>query len=481
MKCTEVRRELPGYLDDEVASALRRALADHLRGCASCAEEAVRLDAVTRELREGLAAWAGAADAVPAVPWRRSLKARSDRRWALKLAAGLVAATFFLATFVYWPATVLSASRLPLLGPWVERLVLQDAGLRWAYQEGLIFPASVDVTAEGVTLRILGVATSPMETTVFYLLEGVVPVGSSPRGSILAGLYREAPSGGNSTEPADRTGWIPALRAEEAFSWLERPAITPLGLVGMLRVFPDHGDVLTLILESPRLKAPLRCEIPVDREAMSAVVEEWPLQATATGQGITVTGLRALRTPAELIVEFAVTGANCLTGEVPQTMSIYLETPAGPVLPGKQHGTADEAGLRLRAAFVCPAESPLTLVIPVLTRRETIEVSFPLGAEGPIAVRGIPVRLQRWEVREGRAGVLFAWDDRSRLWLLEDWSLVTAEGRTVPLESTAVVTWQGPDYEQGLEFDLPPAQVPAGLLARTAVVPVWGYWRIAIR
>ncbi len=50
MKCGEIREELAAYLDGEIEGAARRAVDDHLSGCAACSKERDALAAAWRLL-----------------------------------------------------------------------------------------------------------------------------------------------------------------------------------------------------------------------------------------------------------------------------------------------------------------------------------------------------------------------------------------------------------------------------------------------
>ena len=107
------------------------------------------------------------------------------------LPAGLSAlaalATIAMLVF-FWPQAVKATTRLPLVGTWVQELVLRDAGLSWAYDNGFMENSQVSVSREGITLTVLGTVADPVQTTVIYLLDGWKPPGGELSGE--SRIYR---------------------------------------------------------------------------------------------------------------------------------------------------------------------------------------------------------------------------------------------------------------------------------------------------
>ncbi|MTI96981.1 MAG: hypothetical protein FH749_16180 [Firmicutes bacterium] len=347
-----------------------------------------------------------------------------------------------------------------ILGEWVEQLVLKDAGLAWAYENGYMSDERISVEADGVRLTVLGTVADPVMTTVVYLVEGVDAEG--------AGAH------------------ISAVNGEGSFSWHDSPVDTPLGKVGMAHTdpLPEGENSVTLQLRSGgKLKSDLQASVTVDREEISRVSREYPLEYRWTMEGVSVEAHRVVYTPTQMLVEYTIAGGGSLGGTVRNDEHIYLLDSKGNQFNSsfRKGEMIEEDVWRSYAVFEWPKDTEdLQMVIPVLGRRELVDVEFTPDSVGKRQELDPGLQLAAWrtngEIWNSKdileLGFKFEGDIRA----FSEWTAVDADGNTHELDRPR---WgmTGAEEFYGVSLD---SFDPVKVRASEAQVVVRGDWEIPL-
>jgi len=450
-------------------------------------------DDFEHRLSQGLKRWAGAGeptmDLEEAVRARLGLepkpaaepRPRRPRRW-LRWAAGTAAAAAALAltlaaTFPSWAG---AAAGWPLVGPIVTEIIMEDAGMAWAYEMGLMQGPVAELREDGLTLRILGVLADSRRTTVLYQVQGVAS--GAPR----EGQEPPVRIGGREDRLAgNRWGvdvHIAAVDGEGGFSSTPAPAETPLGLIGTVSTLP-----------LPREEAELEVEFRVNGKAYSLTVtasragtdpysREVAVGRSQTIGGVTVAVESVIYTPAETIVRVR-EEKDGFYGPLqvdPEREAIYLES------GGRRYDvTAGGSGVNGEYYYAFPpVKGPGRIVVPVRVKGVPIEAVWPLE-EGAVAdVLGVPVTLTGYE-RIGRV-VRFEWESplEDRMRGIAGFRVIDGAGGGHEIgpgaagwssESNNASEIEGKLLRR-YETELPEGVEPVAVMATQAAVPVYGPW-----
>lgn len=519
MRCKEIKLDLPAYLSGELKIEKMEAVSQHLLNCSSCARELLRLKKLEQQIKEGLECWAQEEqDSVQLSAWLGPKACNLNRgeieekkKWVASLfnnkdnqpnteqknnspgflrvhkleisqkekdrkpgikgkekakfwrgAMGLVACllvAFMLTT--YWPQAVRASSRMPLIGPWVRELVLKDAGLNWAYENGYIQADQASVQRDGVSLTVLGVVADPVQTTVIYLVDG---------------LKNEF------THVAIR-----AVNGEGVASWFQPGIDTPLGRVGFTQAKAltegDHELTVTL-LKGGNLAADLEVNVFVKREENSRLSQSYALDYEVTVDGITVQAERAVYTPTQVMVEYTVSGGGNLEGLTRPEHALYLLTPEGEKLNSVMGGGSmvGENRWELQQIFNRPAKiDGLKMVIPALGRFEEINLEFSPAQLGRTRkVLNSALKLEDWVHHSGGLKVKVGYQMDGLVQALRGWSVVVAGGgifeNPIPGQEWG---WADESFVYSAYLlTIKEKSVPVKAIAKEAQLIIEGHWEI---
>lgn len=520
MKCSRVRDELATFLSGELEDLTRQRIEEHLATCEMCDQERVKLQTLETQLRRGFAQKVPATEG-RVVSWlqkevkemdRQKTKqeyggvkragrgevATRSRRWGLPVMKAVAACMVFLFLAVAsWPVLVRASADLPLVGAFVERLVLSDSGLSWAYQHGYIGEPLVDVRHEGMRLKILGAVGDPVQTTVFYLLDGVEP----DEEQLMAVVADD-----------DKADWIPALRVatvngESVSSWGGQPYATPLGLVGMVHThaLSDEGEAM-LVLEGPN---GLIAQIAVSRCEITDLSHQYSWHAGAEQEGVRVEGVRVIRTPGQVRVDYQLFHGHHPIGPRVQEHQPHLLLRDGTKLYAERaFGSRDEGGHWNASTIFSGDEDSLVdggvlswrvsqavseeddrheeaarLVLPVVARYVEVDIELTL-AEPPNAVyaAGTTFKVDGITLKEGELKLSYRWLAEGRGWGWDEWAVRTQDGQVHELEPTTLghSTVVDDEIHSWVLFQIPQGMEAEALLAQSVQVLVPGPWELEL-
>lgn len=501
MLCEVVRSELPALLGRELDGPTTRTMEEHLQVCAGCARARVELEVLEKRLREGLLHAPHTGRQHDVASWlaehRHRLtpeQAERERLWVADLfgepcrlplsrarrrfpgmralAAGLVLMVVAMAN---WSALVKASAELPLVGEFVQRLVFTDAGLSWAYEHGYIQKPMADVRAGKVRLKILGAVADPLQTTILYLIDGLQPDPWAVSGVVPAEGF---------------AGWIPPLvitgvNGERVPFWKGQPLVTPLGLVGMVHAeaLPSAEAEVTLELRGPA--ATLEVKLELSRAELSAMSRQYGIEYRHEMEGVLVHEVLVTDTPAQLMVNYVISGGLSPSGIKLEHHVPYLLLPDGSRLNpqhargrGRQDGSWD-----MVLAFPRPPDGQVTLVMPVLARNVPVELELAVG-NGPFtsSVEGVEFLVEEVVCRDGYLHLSYSWSEGSPGWGLLDWQLVDARGGLLPASSHHTTgSHHDGRVTAGERFELPPGMTITALRATGLQLLVYGNWEIPLR
>ena len=293
--------------------------------------------------------------------------------WAFRpvhvVVAAAVLALVIGGTFPSWAGAV---ADWPLVGPVVTRIVMKDAGLKWAYDNGLIQNVLAQTRDGEAVLKVLGVMADPLRTTVIYQLSGVPgptaqpetasdstsardPVGTSAGVPAPTKALTQAPA----QTPATASGsviqlptaptadsWpsvaIASIDGKGAASWQQAPVWTPLGWVGAVSTYPLLKDSAQLGLEVQSGDHRMSLSFGASKVEASRFSREVKASAGSSQSvgGVTVTLDSVIYSPAETLVRYVVqkpmfSGSYSTSGT---DLSHYLEVAGRRLDPVRVNG-----------------------------------------------------------------------------------------------------------------------------------------------
>lgn len=402
------------------------------------------------------------------------------RRWVKWIAAPGAAALLLLAGSLSFPVWAGAAAGWPIVGPAVTEIILKDAGLKWAYDNGLVQGTVAQLKEGDLTVKILGIMADSRRTTVIYQVQG-------------APGPQQRPGDARPTRASDTLLWdrpplnpvpqviIGKVDGQGAASWwAQQPVWTPIGYVGAVATTP-----------LPEASAELELGVRIGGKALSvtvtasrAEIDRFSREA-ASGQsqeidGIKITLKSVTYTPAETVVETHVEAPTYWGGVQwdPQTESHYVES-GGKRLAGTSN--AGGAGGQRLEAFPAKIVQPARLVIPMAYKGVDVKLSWPLQEGSSQEYDGTVITLTRWE-RSGER-IAFEWSARpkdSRYIGVAGFEVVDAEGRTYAFKGwRGESNWADPQSgtkRQTFEGELPADVQPVAVRATQVGVKVFGPW-----
>lgn len=289
---------------------------------------------------------------------------RSWRGWLTGVAAAAAVLLGLTATFPTWAG---AASGWPIIGPVVREIIMKDAGLQWAYENGILKGTVAEVEVGGATVRILGVMADARRTTLIYQVTGLPVSDGKP---VHMGERAE------STHP-----WISirAVEGQGAVSWSDAPIQTPLGLVGTVNgsALPGDAAVLEVQIEYRDQKAVV--QVPASRVETDHFSRETAVNQTQEVDGITITLHSVIHTPVETLVHYTVQGESFIGpggwDYKQETHSPYVE------VDGKRHyptgGNAAIINGKHWTTFA-PVNGPFSFIVQKQTKGLPVRLEWPL-------------------------------------------------------------------------------------------------------
>lgn len=410
------------------------------------------------------------APARPRRPWLR---------WATGAAAAVILLTGATFTFPTWAGT---AAAWPLIGPVVQEMIMTDAGLKWAYDAGLIQGTVAEATAGDVTVRILAVVPDQAITTILYQItglpespgpEGILKPVQVGRGSLLGSLAH--PVG---IEPRLQVLSVPGATGG-VFVSQGQPMQTPVGLFGTIITNAVTAEGGSIELEALVGGEKLPLSFPVSRSASDRLTREYAVGQSRTIDEITYNIDAVLQTPVHTVVRYQVTKPSFSGGYSwsNHEYSMRLEAGGEPIYRTGDYGQGDYS-----YALFAKTKLPARLVMPASVKGVAADIVWPLQPGTIKELQGVPVTLTDWESQGNRLAVRFEYPFDQRLVSFADFEAVDANGAVIPLKENGS-TWTdrgGPEHSDFREvshgFTFEAGAQPVAIRAKQAAVPVEGPW-----
>ncbi len=423
-------------------------------------------------LEEGLKRWASAGEATPnldelikngmakgarasgQVASERPTVARKPwaRLWALRpvraAAATAALAVVLVGTFPTWAGAV---ADWPLIGPVVTEIVMQDAGLKWAYENGLIQKGIAEARDGEMVFKVLGVMADPLRTTVIYQISGVPGTSGAKTTATGAAPGDSKPVPATESDPPlpapDTAAWpsvaIASVDGQGAASWQQSPVRTPLGWVGAISTYALEKDSAELKLEVRYGGHRLSLSFQASRAGAARFAREVKAPVGSQGQladGVTVTLDSVIYTPAETLVKYDVkkpmfSGGYSSGGT---SLSHYIEAGGRRLDPVQSHGGWSADGSSVTMFEVFPAVSgPAKFVINGDVYGKETLLTWDLTAGSKQSVDGAPVTLTdaHWDGARFQAQWTFATNDK--FVGMAEFDVVDASGQAYPLKAVS--------------------------------------------
>ena len=507
MRCKDVSLELSAYLNKELTKEKHQAIEDHILNCSLCAKELIRVRKLEEELKiEALASkdslgnydvktgnsqlgdWLitqskklSHGEIGEKQQWVKGItgeeimekeettvayseenktnKKRSPKAKLQLIAAGLVA---ILMLFTFWPQAVRASVNLPIVGQWIEQLMLRDAGLNWAYENGYMDGQKISTEKDGVKLTILGVVADPVQTAIIYLVEGL--------------------------KSNDPKAFISKIDGEGASSWASPAESSPLGMIGIAqtKALPGGDHELTIVLkEDGNLTSDLELKVIVSPDEISRVSKHYDLDYEATVEEVTVKAREVVYTPTQIMVSYSVEGGSNLQGTIDEKYVMYLETATGEKLDiVSGYGTLNEEGVwELQAIFNRPKDiSNLAMVIPALGKYEDVAIDFgPEDLNIVKNIEGTEIELTQWEHSSEELKIHVAYTKEGKLDMLTNWVVTDENGKTYETEYTQYRLYgSSSTITIGDKLPLESGVVPVKVTAKEARIIIEGNWKVKL-
>lgn len=453
-------------------------LGQGLKRWAQAGEPTMDLEAVVRA-RQGLTTTVEASDppSTPEAAAAVDVPRRPRPRW-FRWATGVGAAAALMLTLLFtFPKWAGAAAGWPLVGPAVTKLIMNDAGLKWAYENGLIQETVAQDTQDGVTLRILGVMAGPVRTTFIYQILGLQGPAEGPEAAkpIQAGrsLF------GEFARPADdlpqvRVNKLPGT--ESFFVSLSQPEWTPVGLVGVVTTSPlkeAEGDIALTFTVQGR---DLHVTFPASRAAVDKLTHEVPVGKSQTVGPVTITVDAVIYSPMDTIVRYKVDKPAYNYGwSWSGDLVAYIE---GGEQQYQSTYTYHEPDFVYEAFPV--VKGPARLVFPGEVIGLDTDLVWPLSPGATQQSDGVTITLKQWERQGDEIAFQWTFPRSDRLVSFDGFEVVDAAGQAHPIRGKAE-TFGGP-HEPGstqnksLEADLSADVLPVAIRAHQKAQIVWGPW-----
>jgi hypothetical protein len=420
------------------------------------------------KIHEGLNRWAEAGE--PTFDLAGALERRRRRqltRWATAAATLLIISGAAALSFPAWAG---AAADLPFIGEPIKRYLAERAGLQWAYEMGFLQGNLAELSADGVTVRVIGVIADPVQTKVFYQVIDTKPP-AGPAKPIQVGTPPEPPeerAGLSITE-------IDAQGISAAYTSISEES--PLGQFFVAEAPPLTGETARLTLELRAGEQKKEVAITASRAESSRFFKEVPLAGSQTFGPVTVTPTSLIASPVEAVVTYQVLAPSAPGGHAargPMEQPYLLAD--GKKIQGRPTAAMSTGGNYARA--FPRYKSKAQLVIPDLAAPMPESALWPLQEGATTTVRGAPVRIERIRRVNGRWWIDWRYPSQSSLLGLAGFTLIGTDGARYPLEpASASVGTDDQEAHMGVEVEIPPGVEPAAIEAGFVILQIHGPWR----
>lgn len=306
MYCKFICRRLPEYVDGSLSQLMSSLVDRHLEHCLECRTALFELTAVRgqmhslvpeaiiepvsdRIVKNSLARAKNlsaeeiaerqqlASSCLP----QDKLVGHRPRRWALVIVAAVLLFVFLVPSIK--PFALRAAADIPILGPWARKVVLTDAGLSWAWQNGYVLPAPIVLEQAGYKLTVVGYLADPIQTSLIYLVDG--------------------PGLDDSLDEHQNLCEVGLLGASSAYTGVTSPIRTPLGIlrVAYTNAVAPEGEQMIVYLKAGGDRASTK--LWVTPKQVASISSEQVVDRTVTVGDAELTLHRIVRTPAQLMLE----------------------------------------------------------------------------------------------------------------------------------------------------------------------------------
>lgn len=395
------------------------------------------------------------------------------RRWVAGCAAVALLVTGLGVTFPTWAG---AAADWPLVGPVITEALLNDAGLKWAYENGLMQGRLAEQTQGGVTARILGVVADARRTTVLYQVRGL----PSPERRSERPLPGPLPVWERSQQVDHPvSGWITKVNGKGTTVIASPPTETALGYIGTTSTLPleEPEGELEVTIKAGELR--FLFTLTASREETDRLSREVILNQSQEFEGVRITLERVIYTPAETLVEYReeLERLSGITSQIDQSEWDHIEA------AGERHhasGGYVSVGGIARVAYPL-VSGPARFVVPLRVKGVPIEAEWPLEEGAVATVMGVPVTLTQVE-RHGQFLEL-EWESPAQdpYRGVGSFEVIGQDGKAYdPNKSESGWTASNHAHDgrrfQSLGIELPPGVEPVLIRARQAAVAVKGPW-----
>lgn len=451
-------------------------LGQGLKRWAQAGEPTLDLEALVKErLGEGAVAAEQQVETAPTAPVVEPGAPERRGRWTRWVGSAAAAAALVLTLGATFPTWAGAAAGWPIVGPVLTEIIMKDAGLQWAYDNGLIQGTLAEAQQDGLTFRILGVMADSRRTTVIYQVQGLPAKGPDASKPIRAfGLSRPQ----HRVDPVDVS--ISTVNGQGGFSSSSPGTETPLGLVGTVSTLPLETESAELEVTFRLPDGEVRLTVPASRAETDKYSREVVVNQSQEIDGVKITLEAVTYTPAETVVRYVV--------EKPPfngTIQWEADTEFRHVVAGGEKLQAIGGGSGINHRFMDafpPVKGQAQLVFPVEVKGVPVEASWPLTEGSVTEVLGVPVTLTKYE-REGKV-VAFEWTspESKPFGGIAGFEVVDKEGKAYSLDFSGAGWSSESNYvHEGIlhrrfSTELPDGVEPVAVRATRAAVVVKGPW-----
>lgn len=424
---------------------------------------------ITEEsLRQDLQRWAEAGaptiDLGAALAKRTRANRNRWRRWGSVVATLLLLSTAATVTFPAWAA---SAADWPLIGAPIKAYLAERAGLSWAYEMGFFQSNLAELSDGGVTVRVLGVLADPVQTKVFYQVQGLNPNAqpATPAGEERPRFPAEVHiTGINGVGGVNSTYPISDFDAPVQYYITETTPIP--GESALLNLRLQVGDAVKTL------------DLPVSLADSRPFFTELPVGESQSHGPITITVERLTLSPAEVVVTYKTdglpgpSGGWSARGPLPEP---YLRS-AGKELEGRPVAGFGIGG-RSNLGFA-RIKGQAQLVIPTATTPTAVNAQWAWAPGATTSVEGVPVKLESIRPAGDEVSVQWTYPADSALLGLGGFTLIGQDGARLPLDQISG-SGAGADEKVAhafLSVKLPSGFEPAAVAVTHAVMRIDGPW-----
>lgn len=416
-------------------------------------------------LQSDLKRWAEAGapsfDLGGALAQRTRLKRNRWRRWGSVAATVLILSTAATVTFSAWAD---AASHWPIIGEPIKAFLAERAGLSWAYEMGFYQANLGELSEGGVTLRVLGVIADPIQTKVFYQVQGVEP--------------NQKPIRPGEEEPKRpfELGIEPMNNEFNVVAYYAISGEQTADVYYVAETTPIQGESATLRLRLRVGESEKRVEIPVSLADSSRHFEQIAVDQTQTHDPLSITLQSLTLSPVEVVATYktetpSTPKGSWSRGPLPQP---YLRS-NGREIPGRPIASFGINGVS-HLGFE-RVSGKAQLVIPALSAPVPVDAQWAWAPGSTAIVEGVPVTLKSIQPTMPRGeSVHLTFPADSKLLGFGGIALIGADGTRLEQTSMGGGGGDGPIANAHIFVEYPAGFKPAALEISHAVMRIDGPW-----